>query len=131
MVFGVLMAWLVALVVAAGVVPIGNSITSAIAAEVASFIVCVSRYLPFSNVPATFYGFAAAFAFLLLMPQAFSMEAITADDLRNVLICVPVSLLIGSLLGIVHQLFASLLTAPEQRRGQLVAPRLTPLKRES
>jgi hypothetical protein len=57
MVFGVVMAWLVALVVAGGVVPIPSSIASAIAAAVASFvIVCGSRYLPFSNVPATFYG---------------------------------------------------------------------------
>jgi Protein of unknown function (DUF1097) len=71
MVFGVVMAWLVALVVAGGVVPIADSIASAVAAAVASFIiVCVSRYLPFSNVPATFYGFASAFAFLLLVPRA-------------------------------------------------------------
>lgn len=35
MIFGVVMAWLVALVVAGGVVPIANSITSAIAAAVA------------------------------------------------------------------------------------------------
>jgi hypothetical protein len=132
MVFGVVMAWLVALVVAAGVVPIPSSIASAIAAAVASFIiVCVSRYLPFSNVPATFYGFAASVAFLLLMPRAFSMEAMTANDLRNVLICVPVSLLIGSVLGVVHQLFASLLTAPELLPVPPVATRLTPLKRES
>jgi hypothetical protein len=132
MVFGVVMAWLVALVVAGGLVPIANSISSAVAAAVASFIiVCVSRYLPFSNVPATFYGFASAFAFLLLVPRAFSMEAMTANDLRNVLICVPVSLLIGSVLGVVHQQFASLLTAPEQRPLPPVATRLTPLKREA
>jgi hypothetical protein len=132
MVFGVVMAWLVALVVAGGVVPIANSISSAVAAAVASFIiVCVSRYLPFSNVPATFYGFASAFAFLLLVPRAFSTEAMTANDLRNVVICVPVSLLIGSVLGVVHQQFASLLTAPEQRPLPPVATRLTPLQRES
>ena len=132
MVFGVVMAWLVALVVAGGVVPIADSIASAVAAAVASFIiVCVSRYLPFSNVPATFYGFASAFAFLLLVPRAFSMEAMTANDLRNVLICVPVSLLIGSVLGVMHQQFASLLTAPEQRPLPPVATRLTPRNRES
>ena len=131
-VFGVVMAWLVALVVAGSVIPIASSISSAVAAAIASFIiVCVSRYLPFSNVPATFYGFASAFAFLLLSPRAFSMEAMTATDLRNVLICVPVSLLIGSVLGVVHQTFASLLTAPEQRSLAPLATRLTPLKKDS
>ena len=132
MVFGVVMAWLVALVVAGGLVPIANSISSAVAAAAASFIiVCVSRYLPFSNVPATFYGFASAFAVLQLVPPAFSVVAMTANDFRNVLICVPASLLIGSVLGVVHQQFASLLTAPEQRPLPPVATRLTPLKRES
>jgi hypothetical protein len=131
-VFGTVMAWLVALVVAGGIVPIESSIASALAAVIASFIIVwVSQFLPFSNVPATFYGFASAFAFLLLSPRAFSMEAMTAIDLRNVLICVPVSLLIGSLLGVVHQQFASLLTAPEQRPLPPVATRLTPPKRKS
>jgi len=99
-VFGAVMAWLVALVVAGGIIPIASSVASALAAAVASFIIVwVSQFLPFSNVPATFYGFASAFAFLLLSPRAFSMEAMTAIELRNVLICVPVSLLIGSLVG--------------------------------
>lgn len=132
MAFGVVMAWLVALVAAVNVVPISSSNASALAAAVASFIIVwVSRYLPFSNVPATFYGFASAFAFLLLVPGAFSMEAMTAKDLHNVLICVSISLLIGSLLGVVHQRFASLLTAPEQRSQQPPATRLSPLKRQS
>ena len=50
MAFGVVMAWLVALTVAKGVVPIVSTATSAIAAAVASFIIVwVSQYLLFSN----------------------------------------------------------------------------------
>jgi Protein of unknown function (DUF1097) len=76
MVFGVVMAWLVAVVVAVGVIPLSSS---ALAAAVASFIiVSVSRYAPFSNVAATFYGFASAFAFLLLSAKAFLDQC---DDL--------------------------------------------------
>jgi hypothetical protein len=113
------------------VVPIASSIASAIAAGVASFvIVYVSRYLPFSNVPATFYGFASAFALLLLVPRAFSVEAMTANDLRNVLVVsMPISLLIGSALGVVHQRFASLLTAPAQRSQAPSGTRLTPAEK--
>ena len=132
MVFGVVMAWLVALVVASNVIPISSLNASALSAAIASFmIVWVSRYLPFSNVPATFYGFASAFAFLLLVPAAFSTEAMTAGDLHNVLICVSISLLIGSVLGVVHQWFASLLTEPGQRSQRPRATRLSPLNRRS
>jgi Protein of unknown function (DUF1097) len=64
MVFGVVMAWLVAIVVAGGVFPIASSIASAITAGVASFvIVYVSRYLPFSNVPAHILRFCVGICF--------------------------------------------------------------------
>jgi hypothetical protein len=49
-VFGAVMAWLVALVVAAGIVPIASSIASALAAAVASFIIVwISQFLPFQR----------------------------------------------------------------------------------
>jgi Protein of unknown function (DUF1097) len=129
MVFGVVMAWPVAVMVAGGVVPLPTGATSALAAALASFlIVWASQYEPLSNVPATFYGFASAFAFLLLSAPAFSISAMTSPTLGNVLICVPVSLLIGSVLGVVHQQLASLLTAPEHRLPG--ATRLTPLVRK-
>jgi len=60
-------------------------------------------------VPATFYGFASSFAFLLMMPATFSMTAMTAATFSNVLVCVSISLLVGSLLGVVHQQLASLM----------------------
>lgn len=132
MVFGVVMAWLVALVVAGRMFPMPSPASSAVAAGVASFlIVCVSKYLPFSNVPATFCGFASAFAYLLMAPRAFSMEAMTSNGWNNVLICLPVSLLIGSALGVVHQWFASMLTAQAQRPQRPFTTRLSPLKGQS
>ncbi len=127
MVFGVVMAWLVALMVAAGLVPLSSPLVSAGAAALASFvIVLVSRYGPFSNVPATFYGFASAFAFLLLSAKAFTVGAMTSPGLSNALICVPISLLVGSVLGVVHQGLARALTTPELRRKAPSATRLTP-----
>jgi hypothetical protein len=110
MVFGVVMAWLVALTVAAGALPGGSVLISSIAAALASFlIVWVARYRLLSNVPATFYGFASAFAFLLLSPVAFTTQALTSVGLHNVLLCVPVSLLIGSGLGVVQPRLSQLL----------------------
>lgn len=78
------------------------------AAAIASFIIVwVTRCAPFSNVAATFYGFASAFAFLLLSSKAFSTTAMISPALGNVLICISVSLLIGSLLGALHQRLAN------------------------
>jgi len=128
MVFGVTMAWLVALAVAGNVLPLSSAVASAVTAGVASFIIVyVSRFMPFSNVPATFYGFASAFAFLLMHSGSFSTSAMSAPDLNNVLLCVPASLLIGSVLGVIHQRLAYLFTEGRQRPTKPEAMRLTPV----
>ena len=69
-----------------------------------------SRFEPFNNVPAAFYGFASAFAFLTLTPQASSISAMTRWNLENVLVAVPVSLLIGSALGALQGIVAGRLS---------------------
>ncbi|HET6219555.1 MAG TPA: DUF1097 domain-containing protein [Acidobacteriaceae bacterium] len=114
MIFGVIMAWIVAVSVAGEWLHLRSSVSSALAAGVASFfIVLASRFELLSNVPATFYGFASAFAFVTLAPNAFSMAAMTRGNLNNVLLVVPISLLIGSGLGALHGYLAGTLTAPE------------------
>jgi hypothetical protein len=131
MVFGVVMAWLVALVVAGGLLPFSSALASAIAAGVASFIIVyVSRFMPFSSVPATFYGFASSFAFLLMHSGSFSLNAMETLDLNNVLLCVSVSLLIGSVLGVVQQRLAFFFTNAQRRAARPEAVRLTPLSQE-
>jgi hypothetical protein len=72
LVSGVTMAWLVAIVVAARLLPLNTPAATATAAGAASFlIVIVSRAAPLSVVPATFYGFASTFAYLSLSGGAF------------------------------------------------------------
>jgi Protein of unknown function (DUF1097) len=128
MVFGVVMAWLVALVVAGDVLPLPSTVASALAAGLASFIIVyLSRFMPFSNVPATFYGFASSFAFLLMHQGSFSMSALSTPDRSNVLLCVSVSLLVGSVLGVVQQRLSYLLTDAPRRPVEPEATRLTPL----
>lgn len=107
LVFGVVMAWIVAMVaVAAG----GTPIVTALSAGAASFlIVAASRLSYLSVVPATFYGFASTFAYLSLAPGAFTLAALTALSLRNILVALPVSLLLGTGLGIAHGRLANAL----------------------
>jgi Protein of unknown function (DUF1097) len=129
MVFGVVMAWLVAISVVGDWLRLRASISSAIAAGIASFfIVLASRFEVLSNVPATFCGFASAFAFLTLEPHAFSMLSMSQASLSNVLIVVPISLLIGSGLGVLHGYLAAKLTAPEHRAPGAHSLRLSPLQ---
>jgi hypothetical protein len=102
-VFGVVMAWLVALVVASAVLPLNATASTAMTAGIASFLIVIaSRSMMLSIVPATFYGFASTFACLSLSSGAFTLPALTSFGLRNVLFGVPASLLIGTGLGITH-----------------------------
>jgi Protein of unknown function (DUF1097) len=113
-VFGVVMAWLVAVIVAAGLAPASATASTALAAGIASFlIVMASRWAILSLVPATFYGFAATFACLSLSPGAFTVEVLTALAWKNALFSVPASLLIGTGLGIVHGWLAGFLSGEQ------------------
>jgi hypothetical protein len=129
MVFGVIMAWIVAVSVAGEWLHLPGSVSSALAAGVASFfIVLASRFELLSNVPATFCGFASAFAFVTLAPKAFSIAAMTSGNLANVLLVVPISLLIGSCLGALHGYLAGRLTAPKHLAPEIRTIRLSPLQ---
>jgi hypothetical protein len=114
LVFGVVMAWLVAIVVAAHWLPANTAVSTAIVAGTASFlIVMASRTALLSVVPATFYGFASTFAYLSLSSGASTVGMLTSFGLRNAIISMPVSLLIGTGLGIVHARLANALAAHE------------------
>jgi hypothetical protein len=112
LVFGVIMAWLVALVVAARLLPLNTPTATAIVAGSASYlIVMAARAASLSVVPATFYGFASTFAYLSLSTGAFTVETLTSFGWSNAIFSVPVSLLIGTGLGIVHGRLANALAA--------------------
>jgi hypothetical protein len=129
MIFGVVMAWIIALSVAGGWMHLRSSISSALGAGAASFlIVLASRFEVLSEVPATFCGFASSFAFLMLSPKAFSMAAMTGANLENVLIVVPISLVVGSGLGVLQGYLAGKLTASKHLAPGAKTVRLSPLR---
>ena len=112
LVFGVIMAWAVALVVTAGTLPLNTPLATAVTAGIASFLIVLASAAPIlSTVPATFYGFASTFAYLSLVPGAFTMNAMTAFDWENIIVAMPISLLIGSCLGIAQGRLAQALAA--------------------
>ena len=112
LVFGVVMAWLVAISAAAGALPLATPIATATSASVASLLIVLASRLRFlSVVPATFYGFASTFAYLSLAPGAFAIGALTALTWRNPIATVSISLLIGTCLGILHGRLAAAFAA--------------------
>jgi len=124
LVFGVLMAWLVAIVVAGGLLPWSSDVSSAIAAAIASvLIVLASAASALSSVPSTFCGFASMFAFLTLVKGADSTHNLGSIGWGNAGIAVAVSLLIGIGLGVAHGQLARLFTAsprrPETRKAHV------------
>jgi Protein of unknown function (DUF1097) len=125
LVFGVVMAWAVAVVVAAGILPLSASLATAVTAGIASFLIVLASAGPIlSIVPATFYGFASTFAYLSLVPGAFTINAMTGLNLKNAIIAVPISLLIGTGLGIAQGWLASVLAAGKARAAPARALRL-------
>jgi hypothetical protein len=120
--FGVVMAWLVAISVVTGALPLSTSLTTAICAGIASFLIVMALRMPYlSIVPATFYGFASTFAYLSLSPSAFTMSALTTPDWSNAILCVPISLLIGTGLGMVHGWLAKVLAVGSAAPGRALS----------
>ena len=105
------MAWLVAIIVAPRWSSANATLLTATIAGIASFLIVIASCVPLLRVvPAAFCGFASTFAYLSLSPGAFTVDALTSLNLRNAILSVPVSLLIGTGLGIVHTLLASAFT---------------------
>jgi Protein of unknown function (DUF1097) len=121
MLFGVAMAWLVALTTAGGLLPWAPDVSSAVAAAVASLlIVLASAAQVVSSVPSTFMGFASTFAFATLVKGAATTAGLTSAGWGNAGIAVAVSLVIGTGLGIVHGELARLL---RPRKGEAARAR--------
>jgi hypothetical protein len=109
MLFGVGMAWLVAVTVAGGLLPWSPDVSAAIAAATASLlIVLASAASVVSSVPSTFMGFASTFAFVTLAPGAATTGQLTSASWANAGIAVAVSLVIGIGLGFTHGELAGL-----------------------
>jgi hypothetical protein len=122
MLFGVGMAWLVALTVVGGLLPWASDVSSAVAAAVASLlIVLASAAQVVSSVPSTFMGFASTFAFVTLVKGAATTAGLTSAGWGNAGIAVAVSLVIGTSLGIAHGELARLLGP---RKGEAARARV-------
>lgn len=114
-VFGVICAWIAALIILT--VPLGDSLglplwaAIVVAVTVGGYVLAAHVEL-LSSIPGTTYGYACTFAFLLQTPDRLSVDALTGANLGNGLIVVPISMVIGALFGFASGKLAGTMTKP-------------------
>jgi hypothetical protein len=98
-VFGVVCAWIAGLLLVT-VAPAGE-LSAAVVVGLTVMAMCLAAHLPaFSTIPASVYGYAAVFAFLLGNASVnLTKEALTSATMGNALIVVALSMIIGALFG--------------------------------
>lgn len=80
---------------------LGLPLGAAIVVGVMAFLLCLLAHLELFNViPASVYGFAATFAFLLQTPEKLAVAKLAELSLDNALIVVPLSMAIGAGFGL-------------------------------
>lgn len=114
-VFGVIVAWIAALIILG--IPLADAISLplwagiVVAVTVAAYILAAHVKL-LSSIPGTTYGYACTFAYLLQTPEALQMGTLTSGGLRNALLVVPLSMIIGALFAFASGQLAKALTKP-------------------
>jgi len=102
-IFGAICAWIAAFIILT--LPMGDRLGlplwAGIVVGFTVFIMCVAAHIKaLAVIPASVYGYAATFAYLLLTAQAMVIAEMTAVDFkRNALLMVVLSMVIGALFG--------------------------------
>lgn len=115
-IFGVISAWIAAIMILG--IPLAETLTlplwAAIVVAITVAVYTIAANIPaLSSIPATTYGYACTFAFLLQTPDKLSLDMLTSGTLNNALIVVIVSMIIGACFGFATGKFAAVLTKAE------------------
>ncbi|MGP1628661.1 MAG: DUF1097 domain-containing protein [Giesbergeria sp.] len=112
-VFGALVAWVVAVAILA--LPLagflGLPLWAALAVGVGVVVVVLAANVPaLATIPATVFGFASTFAYLLQTPDMLKLDVLLSASLKNSLIVVSLSLVVGGLLGLISARWGAAMT---------------------
>ena len=111
-VFGVVCAWIMALILLG--TPLGGlgAAGAAIAVGSTVLVMCLAAHVKaLDAIPASVLGYAATAAYLLQTPDALDMGAITGANFNNALILIAVSLVVGALFGLLSGKVGGMLTS--------------------
>jgi hypothetical protein len=113
-IFGAFCAWVAAVIILS--FPLATSLTlpvwAGIVVGITVMLLCFAAHVPaLSSIPASVYGYAAVFAYLLQTPDAMTKEKLMSASLANAFLIVGCSLILGALFGLVSGKMAAALTS--------------------
>jgi hypothetical protein len=109
-IFGAVTAWVAALILLH--VPAGP-VWASIVVGLTVLVMCLGAHVAaFSTIPASVYGYAATFAFLLQTPDMLKHDKLMSATFQNALVAVAVSMVIGAVFGWLSGKMAAALTSP-------------------
>jgi hypothetical protein len=114
-VFGVICAWIMAIILLS--TPLGGigAVGAAIAVGLTVLGMCLAAHLPaLDSIPASVYGYAATAAYLLQTDGALEMSALTGANFSNALVIVAVSLIVGAIFGLLSGKLGGILARGDQ-----------------
>ncbi len=112
-IFGALVAWTVAVVILS--IPLaatlGLPLWAGLAVGAGIVVVVLAANFPsFATIPATVFGFASSFAYLLQTPDVLKLDVLLSVTLKNSLIVVSVSLVVGAVFGLMSAQWGAAMT---------------------
>ena len=109
--FGAAMGWLAAMLLVTVAPP--GALGAAVVVAVTVTILCLAAHLPaLGTIPASVYGYASVFAFLLGNPANLTRENLTTASPANALVAVAASMIVGALFGFASSRLAAVLARP-------------------
>ncbi|MEX3010617.1 DUF1097 domain-containing protein [Hoeflea sp. TYP-13] len=112
-IFGALLAWLTALAILT--FPIGDivglPVWAALAVGIGVAVAVIAANIPlFAAIPATVFGIATSFGYLLQTPDVMTMEVLTSVSLQNSVILIPLSAIAGGVFGLISGKWGAAMT---------------------
>ena len=112
--FGSFCAWVAALLILT--IPLADSLTLPVWAGIVVGLtvmgLCLAAHIPMlSAIPASVYGYAATFAYLLQTPNALTRENLMSPSMANAFLLIVVSMALGAVFGMVSGKMGAALTA--------------------
>lgn len=112
--FGALVAWIAAVFILS--FPYAATLTlpvwAGIVVGVTVFLMVLAAKIPaLSTIPASVYGYAAVFAYLLQTPDSLAKDKLMSASLGNAFLIVVISMILGALFGFVSGKMAGAITA--------------------
>lgn len=112
-IYGAFLAWIAAIVIVS--FPYASSLTlpvwAGIMVGLTVLVLCLSAQVPaLSSIPASVYGYAAVFAYLLQTPDAMTRDKLMSPSFVNAFVLVALSMILGAVFGLVSAKMAAALT---------------------